>query len=411
MNLLGPGFRRNDGLRLFLASYETITDRNSRAKRYLKSPIDNQQSTIPVRPRRTGLAAMIVYHGTTERRARQISKLGFYPMKPSRRVWFAESRRYALGRARTQARRSHDRPVVLTCELDVQQARHRYGKSKVFQNRRVIAIKAKVPVSVLRTFPGAADTPVSPMELANWVNRLLGLRRHKGVGPRHPGIQRLSEWVIKRLATGARNSVNRTELVDMARRWVPELFEGYVVDAERFKAYRPVKTIEVETVVDDTVSIRETEALECLESPRVKRRVCGLRILAELEDPDLYEWCSMHLEDESEEMQIAALHTMLSCASIEPEAVLPLAESESKRLRAAAIATLAKHADQDKTDWLRLGLTDPETCVRVETARVLPDLDPVQYKSVFSIALHDPNPEVASRAEKLTRGKAFTTWR
>jgi len=354
---------------------------------------------------------MIVYHGTTERRARRICEVGFHPRKPSRRVWFAESKGYALGRAKTQARRTHDRPVVLTCEFDVGRAKQRFGKRKVFHRNRVIAINARVPVSVLRSFPGAVDTPVTPAELADWVNRLLGLRPHKGVGARHPGIHRLSDWVVNRLASRTNKAVKSTELVFMARRWIPELFEGYVVDAERLRAYRWVKTIEVGTEIDEVVPEHEAEALECLESPKVNRRARGLRILAEIGDPDLFEWCSMYLEDESVDMRVAALHTMLRCDSIQPDAIVPLADAENERIRAAAIAVLAKHAHEDKAHWCRLGLTDPSACVRVETARILPDLDPAQHKSVFRIALHDPNPEIVRRAEKLTHGKGFSKWR
>ena len=62
---------------------------------------------------------MIVYHGTTRRRAMRIGKEGFLPKKPSRRVWFAQGRGYALGRAKTQARRAHGRPAVLKCEIDL----------------------------------------------------------------------------------------------------------------------------------------------------------------------------------------------------------------------------------------------------------------------------------------------------
>jgi len=150
--------------------------------------------------------------------------------------------------------------------------------------------------------------------------------------------------------------------------------------------------------------------LECLESPKVKRRVRGLKILAEIGDPDLFEWCSVYLEDESVELVVAALHTMLHCTSIDQTSIKPFAGSENDRIRAAAIATLAKHSTEDKAHWCRLGLTDPSTCVRVETARNLPDLDPAQHRSVFSLALHDPNPEVARRAERLTKGKGYAAW-
>jgi len=351
---------------------------------------------------------MIVYHGTTRKRAQQICTVGFLPKKPSRRVWFAETKRYALGRAKTQARRTRDRPVVLTCEFDVGLARQRFGKNKVFHSNQVIAVKGKVPVSVLRSFPDVVDTPVAPTELANWVNRLLGLKRHKGVGPRHPGIERLSEWVRNRLASRARKTIKPRELVYMARRWVPEFFEGYVIDADHFKAFRHVKTIEVETAIDEVVPDQELEALECMESPKVKRRIRGLKLLSEIEDPDLFEWCSMYLDDDSVEMRIAALHTMLQCSAIESETILHLADSEDQRIRAAAIAVLAKHGDEDREHWCRIGLTDPSACVRVETAQILPEFDPTKYKAIFNVALHDPNPEIARRAERLTRGKGYS---
>jgi len=275
---------------------------------------------------------MIVYHGTTVKRARRICVKGFSPLKPSRRVWFAEAEGYALARARAQARRIHDRPIVLSCELDVSRARQHFGKGKVFHKKGIIAIEARVPISVPRSFP-------------------------------------------------------RLELVYMA------------------------ESIQEETTVAEAVWRREALALECLESPKAKRRIRGLRILAELEDPDLFEWCSMYVEDDSIEMRIAALHTMLHSTWIDPETIIPLADSEDKQIRAAAVATLARHASEDEERWFRLGLTDPSSCVRVETARVLSYLDPVKNRSIFSIALHDPNPEVVRRAEKLTRGKGYTTWR
>ena len=69
---------------------------------------------------------------------------GFLPKKPSRRVWFAEQRNYAMGRARTQARRAKDRPAVLTCELNLGRLRAQFGKKKVFHRNGVIAIDGKL---------------------------------------------------------------------------------------------------------------------------------------------------------------------------------------------------------------------------------------------------------------------------
>jgi len=353
---------------------------------------------------------MIVYHGTTERRARRICAEGFLPKKPSRRVWFADTRAYALRRARTQSRRTRDRAVVLTCEINLEQARKRFGRKRVFHGKGVIAINAGVPVTVLRSYPGSVDTPSSPEELAQWVNHVLGLKRHKGAGRRHPGILRLSSWVVNRLAQ-THGKIRVTELLGKARQWLPEFFEEYIIDPERLQAYRKVRTVIVEAGISGAAPLHETDALEGLESPKAERRIHGLSILAEIGDPDLFEWCVMCLEDKSVNVRVAALRTMLLCGEIDAAVVGPLAEFDNKRIRAAAVAVLAKHSGEDAPKWFRTGLTDPCPCVRVEIARILSELDPSEHKSIFSLALHDPNRDVAKRAERLTVGKGYTKWR
>jgi HEAT repeat protein len=218
-------------------------------------------------------------------------------------------------------------------------------------------------------------------------------------------------WAVNRLTQGRKSSIKSTELLAMAERWLPEFFEGYVIDAERLQAYRRVKTIQVEAAIAGDAPKHEAKALECLESPKVERRVRGLSLLAEIRDPDLFEWCMMCLEDDSVNVRIAALRTMQLCDAIQPEAVVALADSENKRIRGAAIAVLSKHSTEDKVKWFRQGLTDPCPCVRVEVARLLPNLDPKTDRAVFQIALHDPNPDIVRRAEKLTQGKGYSKWR
>ena len=142
---------------------------------------------------------MLVYHGTTHRRAQKIYAAGFLPKKPSRRVWFAEGAAYARRRAKTQARRSHDRPVVLTCEIDPRELRRRFGPKKVFRRGGVIAIDACLPITILRSFPGLGGQPCSPTEMARWVNRLLGLKPQRGARVRDPGVQQLSRLVAARM--------------------------------------------------------------------------------------------------------------------------------------------------------------------------------------------------------------------
>jgi HEAT repeat protein len=95
----------------------------------------------------------------------------------------------------------------------------------------------------------------------------------------------------------------------------------------------------------------------------------------------------MLFDDESKEVVIAALRTMLRCDAGSPEAILPLAASEDKCIRAAAIAALTKHSCQD--------------------APLLPQLEPNEHRDLFELALYDPNPEVARIAQKLTARKGY----
>ncbi len=350
---------------------------------------------------------MIVFHGTTARRARRICEEGFLPRKPSRRVWFAESRAYALGRAKTQARRSHDRAVVLTCDIDVPRFRARYGGKRVLQRNRVIAIDGAVPVAVLRSRP-QAGVPTTPEEIARWVNSLLGVKPHRGVGRRHPGVARLSEWVNKRLQTATRKGVSPRELFYMARRWLPEAFEGYEIDPESLRVFRQAGDVHVR--VDEGALApdpREAEALECLESPKARGRVRGLELLAKTRDPDLFDWCAMFAGDAAPTVQLAALRLMSRCDDGSPEAIEPLATSRSKRVRAAALAALAHLGGAGAVAWFTRGLKDPCPCVRVAVARQLEHLDATEHRAVFELALYDPNPDVARTARKLAAHKGY----
>jgi hypothetical protein len=352
---------------------------------------------------------MIVYHGTTAERARRIAAEGFLPRKPSRRVWFAQSRAYALGRAKTQAKRARDTAVVLTCDIDLPQIRKRLGGKKVVYRGGVIAIKAPVPARVLRSHPGYADQPSSLEDLAAWINDILGLKPYKGVNKRHPGIDRLSRWVVNRMTSQPNSRIRPTELLGMARRWLPEFFKGVEIDLETMQVRRSVATIEVAVELpQEPTDPREDEALDCLLSDKPTRRARGLVLLAELADPDLLDWCVMFLHDDVE-VQIAALHAMLSCDEVEVDVVLPLVSSEDKAIRAAATAVLARHGGEGAADWFVRGLKDPEPCVRIETARQLDVLDAAEHNEVFELALYDPNPEVRHRAQKLAAGKGLAS--
>jgi len=348
---------------------------------------------------------MICFHGTTRKRAIRICEAGFEPRKPSRRVWFARGKGYAERRARTQAHRAHDQPVVLTCDLNLQEFRRRYGAKRVMHRNGIIAIDGPVPVTVLRSHP-VYDHPGTPQDLARWVNHLLRLKQHKGVSAKHPGIGRLSQWVMRRQRHRPNARIKPTELLELARQWLPDYFRDVAVDLDRLHAHH-VPHAEADAEPAPAIDPREEEALDCLAAPNARRRVRGLHLLAELGDPDLVDWCTMFLHDEAVAVRVAALRMMRRCDEIEPEEVEPLAESASKRVRAAAIATLACHGGDTAPAWFERGLKDPSACVRQETARLLDRLDPETHHAVFDLARYDPNPAIAHRAKTLIAGKGY----
>ncbi|MBI2299996.1 MAG: hypothetical protein HYU66_13825 [Armatimonadetes bacterium] len=351
---------------------------------------------------------MIVYHGTTAARARRICEVGLLPRKPSRRVWFAQNRNYAEGRARTQARRTHDRAVVLTCDLDVDQLRRAYGHKRVMHRGGVIAVDGTVPVAVLRSYPALFGQPTSPEDLAAWANELLGLKPWKGVSRRHPGVLRLSEWAVNRLSTQARPELRLTELLDKARQWLPEFFRDVVIDPATLQVWHTVADVAVEAQLPEPPpDDREARALALLDDPEPARRVRGLTQLRRLGDPDLGEWCVMCLADESVDVQVAALTALRDVADADTGVIEPLAGSPLPRVRAAALGTLAALGGPEAAAWVELGLKDPAPCVRMEVVNQLPKLDPVRQQSVFELAVYDPNPEIRRRALRVAGGRRY----
>ena len=351
---------------------------------------------------------MIVYHGTTRRRAERICAEGFTPRKPSRRVWFAKGKGYAIGRARTQARRGHDRMVVLTCELDIPGLRRRLGAKRVVFRSGIIAIAGPVPVTVLRSGPGEGLTPRSPEELNRWVCWLLGIPSWQGPGRTHPGIDRLSRWVCNRMRSEPNRHIHQRELAELAQRWLPECFHGVQLDPDTLAIRGKYDQVHVKAKLPPP-DPREAEALDCLDDESPRRRVRGLALLDEISDPDLFDWCAMYLEDPSDKVRIAALRTIAhDCQDANVDLLEPFAASADKHIRAAAIAGLCRHCGGSAAArWFRRGLKDPCPMVRLETASQLAHLDATRHHRIFELALTDPNPKIVQAADHLTAHKGY----
>lgn len=356
---------------------------------------------------------MIVYHGTTRRRAARIRVVGFVPRRS--RVWFTKNLRYANRRAKTQAGRTNDQPVTLRCDLDIGQLRTRYGSAGTMVQSHVVMIRGRVPASVLTDESDDYYLPYvfTADYLARWINGILRVKPHKGVSRRHPGVQRLEQWIKSRLSDNPRTKFKPSELLVLARQWIPEHLNQYKIDPKTLRATRlppPEEEPEWEGAPSpaEEAGPDETLILEALTSSRPSRRVKGLRMLARTDEPELFEWCMMYLDDASVDVRVAVLETARQSEDPEPEMIVAFVEDEDRRIRGAAISFMTKHGD-DREEWFRMGLTDPETHVRVVTARHLDELDPEVHKRLFELALYDPNPKVAEVARKMTIGKGYAT--
>ena len=351
---------------------------------------------------------MRLYHGTTKKRAARIRTTGFVPRKG--RVWFTQNLSYAKHRARTQASRTNDQAEVLTCLLNPGY----FKPNRFLHQSHVVVIRGRVPSSVLIDQRGMVVLPqhLTAEALARWVNRLLGLKPHKGVSKRHPGLRRLESWLLEQLKRNRDRNFRDSELLELMKEWIPDVMGQFRFDPGTHKAYRVAEVPEApepewwETVSSEADDEAEERIFDALMSERANRRVKGLVMLAETEDQDLFEWCTMFMNDPSTDVRIVVIETARGCEDAEVGTIEAFADDEDKRIRAAAIAFMTRHGE-DREEWFRMGLTDPETHVRVTTARFLEELDPTIDRELFELALYDPNPKVAEVARKMTTGKGY----
>ena len=340
---------------------------------------------------------MNFYHGTTLRSAIRIAEVGFLPRKGV--VWFTTSRNRAQRRAKQKARKTASSPFVFVCEIDIQELYNRLGKNCVMHSKGFLAIRGRVSPTVILN---------SSELITKWINQKLQGEPYENISPHHPGIDRLSRWVENHMDSGTGSTIRPKELSQKLQQWLPDFFRGVEVAPEDLRFDRSPELVGLETKpLLEPVDSREENALDALAAVKPQRRIRGLKLLAQLEHEDLYEWCTLLLSDESTEVRIAALQTIVHCDDADPEVIQPLAESQNKRIRAAAIAALAKHSTEDAPRWFERGLKDREACVRLATASLLSTLDAIEHQEIFELALYDPNPAIKHLAEKLTTGKGY----
>ena len=146
---------------------------------------------------------MIVFHGTNLQNSARIQVEGFRPKGNAARVWFTQTKSIARRRAAHKAKGRKERPMVLTCDLNLEALRRKLGAARVLHHRTIVTVAGNVPPAVILNNQAvlASLVPRNDADLARWLNRLLGLEQHKGIGKTHPGVNRLRRWVDHRVGT------------------------------------------------------------------------------------------------------------------------------------------------------------------------------------------------------------------
>ena len=238
---------------------------------------------------------------------------------------------------------------------------------------------------------------------------LLGLKAHRGVSRRDPGLIRLARWIRNRRTSQPSSRLRDSEILERAAGWLPQWFRGVSVDPATLRVRRHPAELTVLPDLERSESSAEVtdEAEEALASGNARRRLRGLQRLSRAGDPDLVDWCALMLGDEAQMVRRKALELVGRSEDGDPHLLLPFAQCSHQALRAAAVAGLARLGGAQAADWCARGLRDTDDAVRLAVARELPHYDPQRHGRLFELALYDPHPQIAELARKLTAHRGY----
>jgi hypothetical protein len=183
----------------------------------------------------TGENTVTLWHGTTEDRARTIMEQGFRRPGKSTVVWFTRSFIYACGVANGRAEARHRMPVVISCEINLEE--YSASKSSNFQTyvfpssigREVIRSIFVVKNDWFLSNPGAKVTKTAgKLEILSWINWYLKMGNESSINEEHPAVEAIFNWVRAQYAQGREEPISNEEMFSMVTviRSVPGLEMG-----------------------------------------------------------------------------------------------------------------------------------------------------------------------------------------
>lgn len=187
---------------------------------------------------------VLLWHGTSLRRAESILELGFRSRRRERGIFFSSSIFTSLSFAERRAFDGHSEPAIFAAIYDL--GKLRYGKEFRHQfhyifrpgiaNRIVkylltchgLCSIGKIAPEASRSENSLTDIAVTQASgsagIAYWLNNFLGLDDSGRISENHPAVGRIKSWVDEQYDSGRAEPITDEEILNLAR----ELLSEYV---------------------------------------------------------------------------------------------------------------------------------------------------------------------------------------
>jgi len=174
-----------------------------------------------------GKKNIVLWHGTTDDRAKAIMKEGFRAIG-GRKIWFTRNttfaRSHAIGRSQ---QRYGEAPVVFRCNIDLKKYSD-FENHKPHRAFKCSHISPNVIRRVFRLEPDYEDNgelvdfmitkTTRKTEVLRWINQYLYLINEKSVDENHPVVEEIFKWVETQYASGRETPISDEEmLVQMSK--------------------------------------------------------------------------------------------------------------------------------------------------------------------------------------------------
>ncbi len=187
-------------------------------------PVDTLRGYLPELSEGIG-RSVVVWHGTSQTRARSILEEGFKPKLVKKgvahRIFFTQNIAVARGYARSRSKGESDRPAIVVCAIDLNEYNDYENRGQGIFAFKAECISNEVVISVIglkkqprekpekRKKPRVELTDVAltfnsgPASIAYWLNSCLKLSDTDRIPEDHEAVGKIREWLDDQVEDGS----------------------------------------------------------------------------------------------------------------------------------------------------------------------------------------------------------------